>query len=165
MYYRTATVDDIEVLVELRKKQLVDEGIAANKDIDKALMNFFRKKLGDNSLIEWIVSDNDIIIATAAIVFYEFPPTYTNKSGIKGYITNMYTAPEYRGRGIATSLLDKLVEEAKNRKVEKLWLGASKLGRPIYLKYGFKETNEWLELSDIDTISIDSFQFVKESKN
>lgn len=152
--YRTATVDDIEALVKLRKKQLVDEGIVANKNIDEELTCFFRKKLGDHSLIEWIVLDNDRIIATAAIVFYEFPPTYTNKSGIKGYITNMYTAPEYRGRGIATSLLDKLVEEAKSRKVEKLWLGASKLGRPVYLKYGFKETNEWLELNDIDTIGI-----------
>lgn len=152
MYYRTATIDDIEVLVKLRKRQLVDEGIVANKSIDEELINFFRKKLGDNSLIEWIVLDNHIVIATGAIVFYEFPPTYTNKSGIKGYITNMYTAPEYRGRGIATSLLDKLVEEAKVRKVEKLWLGASKLGRPVYLKYGFKETNEWLELNDIDII-------------
>ena len=146
MNYRTATLDDIEVLVELRKKQLVDEGIDANKDINEELTNFFRKKLDDHSLIEWVVSGNDTIIATAAIVFYEFPPTYTNKSGVKGYITNMYTVPEYRGKGIATSLLDKLVEEAKTRKVEKLWLSASKLGRPVYLKYGFKETNEWLEL-------------------
>ena len=146
MNYRTATLDDIEVLVELRKKQLVDEGIDANKDINEELTNFFRKKLDDHSLIEWVVSGNDTIIATAAIVFYEFPPTYTNKSGVKGYITNMYTVPEYRGKGIATSLLDKLVEEAKTRKVEKLWLSASKLGRPVYLKYGFKETNECLEL-------------------
>lgn len=150
MYYRTATIDDIEALVKLRKKQLIDEGIEANKDIDEELIIFFRKKLSDHSLVEWLVLDNETIIATAAIVFYDFPPTYTNKSGIKGYITNMYTAPEYRGKGIATSLLDKLVEEAKNRKVEKLWLGASKLGRPVYLKYGFKETNEWLELNDID---------------
>ncbi len=150
MNNRKATIDDIEVLADLRKKQLVDEGIEANKDIDEELIRFFQQKLTDNSLVEWVVEEEGKIIATAAIVFYEFPPTYTNKSGIKGYITNMYTDPAYRGRGIASSLLDTLVDEARQRKVEKLWLGASKLGRPVYLKYGFKETNEWLELNTVE---------------
>lgn len=150
MNNRKATINDIEVLADLRKKQLMDEGIEANKDIDEELIRFFQQKLTDNSLVEWVVEDEGKIIATAAIVFYEFPPTYTNKSGIKGYITNMYTDPAYRGRGIASSLLDTLVDEARERKVEKLWLGASKLGRPVYLKYGFKETNEWLELNTIE---------------
>lgn len=149
MFYRIATSNDIEALVELRKKQLVDEGIVPDKDIDSELIEFFKNKLHDNSMIEWIGIENNTIVATAAIVFYDFPPTYTNKSGIKGYVTNMYTAPEYRGQGIATMLLDKLVSEAKMRNVEKLWLGASKMGRPVYLKYGFKETQEWLELNNV----------------
>lgn len=146
MFYRVATMDDVEVLAELRKRQLVDEGISPDVDIDSELLEFFRQKLGDRSMVEWVGVDNDRIVATAAIVFYEFPPTYTNKSGVKGYITNMFTALEYRRRGIAAALLDKLVAEAWARKVEKLWLGASKLGRPVYLKYGFSETDEWLEL-------------------
>ncbi len=147
MIYRIAAIDEIDMLVELRKQQLVDEGISADKDIDKELHCFFMNKMNARTLVEWVAEDNDVIIATAAIVFYEFPPTYTNKSGIKGYITNMYTLPAYRGRGIASLLLDELVSEAKERKVEKLWLGASEMGRPVYLKYGFKETNEWLELN------------------
>jgi ribosomal protein S18 acetylase RimI-like enzyme len=147
MIYRTATIDEIDTLAKLRKQQLVDEGISDNKDIDTELHDFFTKKMKDGSLVEWVVEEKGNIIATGAIAFYEFPPTYTNKSGLKGYITNMYTAPAYRGRGIATSLLDKLIAEAKERKVEKLWLGASKMGRPVYLNYGFKETDEWLELN------------------
>lgn len=96
MYYRIATVNDIDALVKLRKAQLVDEGIVPNQDIDNELINFFEKKLNDNSLIEWLrVKDNNIIV-TASIIFYDFPPTYTNKIGVKGYITNMYTKPEYR---------------------------------------------------------------------
>ena len=147
MIYRMAAIDEIDTLAELRKQQLVDEGISTNKDIDAELHNFFTNKMNDGSLVEWVAEENGTIIATAAIVFYEFPPTYTNKSGIKVYITNMYTAPAYRGRGIATSLLDKLIAEAKARNVEKLWLGASKMGRPVYLKYGFEETNTFLELN------------------
>ncbi|MFS0907122.1 GNAT family N-acetyltransferase [Priestia aryabhattai] len=146
MKFRKATVNEIDKLIYLRKKQLVEEGIEPNQEIDTELKDFFTNKMGDGSLIEWIVEDNDEMIATGAIIFFEFPPTYTNKSGKKAYITNMYTKESYRGQGIATKLLTKLVAEAKTAGIIKIWLGASKLGRPVYKKFGFKETDEWLEL-------------------
>jgi GNAT superfamily N-acetyltransferase len=144
--FRKATVNEIDQLIYLRKKQLVDEGIEPNQEIDTELKEFFTNKMSDGSLVEWIVEDNDEIIATGAIICYEFPPTYTNKSGKKAYITNVYTKESYRGQGIATKLLTKLVAEAKTAGIIKIWLGASKLGRPVYEKFGFKETDEWLEL-------------------
>lgn len=146
MIYRKASSVDTGKLVEIRKQQLIDEGIEPTIDIDDELMDFFENKLADGSLIEWVVEDNNEIIASAAIVFYQFPPTYTNKTGWKGYITNMYTRNDYRKQGIATMLLEKLVEEAKYRGIKKLWLGASKLGRPVYEKFGFRETGEWLDM-------------------
>ena len=146
MKFRKATVNEIDQLIYLRKKQLVDEGIEPNQEIDTELKEFFTNKMSDGSLVEWIVEDNDEIIATGAIIFFEFPPTYTNKSGKKAYITNMYTKKSYRGQGIATKLLTKLVAEAKTAGIIKIWLGASKLGRPVYKKFGFKEADEWLEL-------------------
>lgn len=145
--YRKANLDDLYKLIDLRKKQLVDEGIEPNIDIDTELNDFFINKLSDGSLIQWLVEDNEEIIACGAVIFYEFPPTYTNKSGKKAYITNMYTKENYRGQGIATNLLTKLVDETKNAGITKIWLGASKLGRPVYKKFGFKETDEWLDLN------------------
>jgi len=146
MVYRKALVNDINKLVEIRKQQLIDEGIEPSIDIDKELNEFFYKYMADDSLIEWIVEDKGEIIATAAIVFYQFPPTYTNKTGWKGYITNMYTHSDYRKQGIASTLLEKLRDEAKERGIKKLWLGASRLGKPVYKKFGFKETTEWLDM-------------------
>lgn len=146
MIYRLATIHEISTLADLRKQQLADEGISADKDIDVELHDFFMKKMKDGTLVEWVAEENNIIVATAAIVFYEFPPSYTNESGIKGYITNMYTAPAYRGRGIAASLFDKLRTEAKERKVQLLWLNASKMGRPVYQRLGFKDSYDWMEL-------------------
>lgn len=143
--YRKADLNDVHQLMELRKKQLIAEGIEANIDIDKELYDFFNRKLGDNSLRQWLVEDDGIIIACGAVIIYELPPSYTNQNGKKGYITNMYTEENYRGKGIATTLLKKLVEEAANSGVSKLWLGASEMGRPVYKKFGFEETDEWLE--------------------
>ncbi|HDR4908359.1 GNAT family N-acetyltransferase [Bacillus thuringiensis] len=147
MKFRKATINEIDNLIYLRKKQLVDEGIEPNQNIDTKLKEFFTNKMNDGSLIEWIVEDNEEMIATGAIIFYEFPPTYTNKSGKKAYITNMYTKENYRGQGIATKLLTKLVAEAKTAGITKIWLGASKLGRPVYKRFGFEEADEWLELN------------------
>lgn len=146
MDYRKATIKDINMLIELRKNQLIDEGVSADKDINDELEDFFQRKLAEGSLIQWLVIEKNEIIATGAIVIYEFPPTYTNKSGKQAYVTNMYTKNAHRGKGIAITLLTKLVEEAKNLGIKKMWLGASKLGRPVYKKFGFKETDEWMEL-------------------
>lgn len=146
MNYRKAELGDIPALMELRKKQLIDEGISPDQDIDGELFSFFTDKMKDGSLVEWVAQEDEKIVATAAVIFYAFPPSYTNKKGVKGYITNMYTNPDFRGRGIAGLLLDRLVKEAASRDVKTLWLSASKMGRPVYLKYGFKETGEWMEL-------------------
>ena len=147
--YRKADIKDISLLVDIRKKQLIDEGIEPNIDIDEELTRYFNDKLADNSLVEWIAEEDNQIIATGAIAFIDFPPTYTNKTGRKGYITNMYTEPTSRGKGIATGMLDRLVNEAKKRNIHKIWLGASKLGRFVYKKYGFQDqdTDVWLELN------------------
>lgn len=146
MQYRKAVPEDIPELIKMRKQQLIDEGLKPDIDIDQTLYAYFQKAFREDSLVEWLVLDHNKIIATGAISFLQFPPTYTNKTGIKGYITNMFTEEAYRGRGIAKALLHKLTEEAKERGVTKLWLGASRMGRPVYLKFGFQETDEWLEL-------------------
>ena len=127
--------------------QLIDEGIKPDEDIDRELSIFFRSKLTDGTLIQWVVEDHEEIIACGAVLFYDFPPSYTNKTGKKAYISNMYTTESYRGKGIAKKLLTKLVEEAKMSGVSKIWLVASKMGKSVYEKFGFMETDDYLELN------------------
>jgi ribosomal protein S18 acetylase RimI-like enzyme len=64
-------------------------------------------------------------------------PTCMNPSGKKAYIMNMYTEPDYRRRGIAWKTLDLIVNEARSRGVVFITLEATKMGRPLYEKYGF----------------------------
>ena len=146
MNYRLGTRADIPVMAQIRKQQLIDEGISPDISIDEELLRYFDAKLSDGSLVEWLVEDEGEVVATAAILFLDFPPTYTNRSGIRGYITNMYTAPSYRGKGVATSMLEKLIDEARSRSVNKIFLSASTLGKPVYKKFGFIEKDQWMEL-------------------
>lgn len=146
MVYRLAEKRDIPEMCRIRKQQLIDEGSTPRDGVDDAMTRFFEEKLSNGSLVEWLLEDSGRIVATAAILFMDFPPSFETPTGIRGYITNMYTAPEYRGKGIATAMLGKLMEEAKKRGVSRIWLGASTLGRPVYLRFGFREADYYLDL-------------------
>ena len=97
-------------------------------------------------LMLYDMEENGEVIATAGILFIQMPPAYSNPTGVRGYITNMYTAPEYRGKGIATSMLQKLMDEARSRSVFRICLRASDLGKPVYKEFGFDESDKWMEL-------------------
>ena len=147
MVLRVGAEQDIPAMCQIRKQQLIDEGIAPDSDIDSELHRYFTEKIANGSLVEWLVEENGRVIATAAIAFIEFPPSYNNPSGIRGYITNMYTAPDRRGEGIASMMLNKLTEEAKKRGVHRIWLSASSLGKPVYKRFGFEEADRCMELN------------------
>ena len=147
MIFRLGTKEDIPLMCQLRKKQLVDEGIGPCIDIDDELLRFFEDKIGDNSLVEWLIEEDGEVVATAAIQFVELPPTFTNRTGVRGYVTNMYTAPAYRKKGYATMLLGKLMDESRKRGVFRIWLGASVYGRPVYKRFGFVDADTHMELN------------------
>jgi len=143
---RRATIEDIPALCEARVKQLVDEGLQPDEPIQDDLRVYFEKTLSDETLVEWVLEDEGKIVATAGIAFMPFPPTFSNPIGTRGYVTNMYTAPSHRGRGIATHLLALLMDEARQRGVHKIVLHASKMGRSVYKRQGFHPANGWMEL-------------------
>ena len=49
---------------------------------------------------------------------------------------NIYTAPEYRKKGIGRNVLDILVSDCKKRGVGQITLDTTKMGRSLYEKYG-----------------------------
>lgn len=143
---RKASCSDIPMLCKARKKQLIDEGLSADANIDAELTAYFEKTLADGTLIEWLVEEDGQVVATDGLALMPFPPTYTNPAGTRGYVTNMYTAPSYRGRGLATQLMGKLFDEAKALGIKKLLLHGSEMGRPVYRRQGFQDKEGWMEL-------------------
>lgn len=59
---------------------------------------------------------------------------------------NMYTAPDYRRQGIAYKTLELLVLDARKRGITAIPLEATKMGNPLYEKYGFVKMNDEMEL-------------------
>lgn len=144
--FRQATIDDIPELVNCRIRQLIDEGQSPDIDITSSNTEYFREYMESGQLEEWVCEDDGRIIATGAILWYRFPPSFTNGEGLKAYITNIYTDPDYRGRGIAPKMLEILEKRAREEGVCRIWLEASKWGKPVYKKYGFEENDTILTI-------------------
>ncbi len=147
MEYRLATLEEIPTLRELRKIQLIEEGHKPVVNMDAELDEFFRRRMGDGSMLEWVGVENGEIVATGGLIFYDMPPAFNNKTGLKGYVCNMYTAPAYRRQGVASHILTTIIDEAKARGIRQMWIGASAMGKPVYAKQGFKDTGTWMDLN------------------
>ena len=145
MIFRRATLVDINEISDLRKMQLQDEGQIPSVNMDEELYRYFTEKMSNGELIEWVAEENGKIIATSALIFMDYPPAFTNPTGKKGYVANMYTADAYRGQGIAGQLLEKLEQEAKNHGLTKMVLHASEMGKKAYVKSGYHETDVVME--------------------
>ena len=60
----------------------------------------------------------------------------------RAYILNMYTEPEYRGRGIARRIMQAILNRCCVEGFGLVSLHASAQGRPLYESLGFEPTNE-----------------------
>ena len=148
MEYRKAGSGDIESLVTLRKKQLIDEGGKETVSIDEELERFFREGLADGSVVVWVAEDEGEIVSTVGVCFYNYPPTFRNATGKIAYLTNVYTKDEYRNRGIATDLLKHIMDEIKAEKCGITRLHASSQGRKMYEKMGFTDDEGFMSLKN-----------------
>lgn len=150
MIKRLAVVTDIAELIKLRKQQLIDEELPPiyniDNNIDKQLADYFKSAIADGSFIAWVMESDGEIIATSGVCFYSLPPNFSNPTGRTAYITNMYTKPEFRCRGIATELLNAVIDEAKSRGYKVIRLHASEYGKSIYKKAGFADSDGYMAL-------------------
>lgn len=136
-----ASKSDSAILTEYRIKVLIAANeLAENadmKEVQKTSYRYYQQCFDDDTHVAYLVFDGDKAIASGGISFYHVMPTYHNTSGKKSYVMNMYTAPEYRRRGIAVKVLDLLVQELKARGIAEILLEATRAGHPLYQKYGF----------------------------
>jgi GNAT superfamily N-acetyltransferase len=145
--YRRATIKDISILVEYRVRFLNELFNHPENDetavVRKSLLEYLTKAIPSNDFIAWVAEYNGKIIATSGMVVWQKPALYGGvESGKLGYLLNFYTLPEARRKGIATQLLNKLIEEAKSLGLRYLHLHASKDGLNIYKKAGFIEPDQ-----------------------
>jgi ribosomal protein S18 acetylase RimI-like enzyme len=63
-----------------------------------------------------------------------------------GYITNNYTRPAYRNKGVGSELMKRVIERARAEDLELLIVYPSDRAVPFYERAGFDAENEVMEL-------------------
>lgn len=144
MNYRKANIKDVSQLVELRKKQLIDEGCYSENNIDDELERYFFASITNENLVVWIATEHEYIIGTAGVCFFQYPPSFSNPTGRIAYITNVYTKKQYRKQGIATKLLELILEDIKTTDCKFARLHASSQGKKLYEKIGFVDAEGFM---------------------
>ena len=149
--YHKAVREDLVILVKTRLEMLrAVNKIPESEDLTDTAGNcraYYLESFDKDTHVAYLVFDGEACIACGGISFYQVMPNIKNPSGMKAYIMNIYTAPGYRGKGIATMLVDLLVEEAHKRSIHIITLDATEMGRPVYERYGFVPDDTSMKLA------------------
>lgn len=143
--YRKLTVKELDVFIDMSINQLREEGADEDIDLKPALKNYYERHMADGTFVSWIALDGDRIIGTSGMSFVEKPPYFGCPNGKIGLLSSMFTANSYRRRGIAKTLLEKVINEAKEYGCGTVQITASDMGVLLYTDFGFRKNGNFMQ--------------------
>lgn len=146
---RIANISDIPLIVENRVNFMLEIQGDKNPDqirvLKEELTHYLSSAIPNEDFLAFIAEFQGIPASFGGLVIQVIPPTFTNIDGKIGYILNMYTQKDYRGMGLCSKIMEQIILEAKQRKLNKLYLNATDDGYPIYQKFNFTAPH-WKEM-------------------
>ncbi|MCU1284222.1 MAG: GCN5-related N-acetyltransferase [Acidobacteriales bacterium] len=144
---RPATPADVDAILAHRRGMFEDMGFtdaSVLDDVVAASRKFIELGLTNGSYRGFLAADDtDRVIAGAGLAITDWlSHPAAPKQSRRAYILNVYTAPEYRRKGIARRLMNAVLEHCKQEGFITVWLHASVHGKPMYESMGFEPTNE-----------------------
>jgi ribosomal protein S18 acetylase RimI-like enzyme len=79
--------------------------------------------------------------------FIRIMPTFNHPTGKRAHLMNVYTREEYRRQGIAQKMVELLIEKTWEKGATEISLDATTLGRPLYKRIGFTDSEECMVLA------------------
>jgi len=144
---RLATVDDIAEVVRLRRV-LFDSLGESDPGWEAPCAAVLEKALAEGWMIVAVVDDPDGngLAAVGSAEIQQRLPGPTKPSGLLGCIGTMSTDPCWRGRGCATAVLQRLLDELRARDVDRIELHATPMAEALYRRAGFVDRPGGVEL-------------------
>lgn len=153
---RFATPLDVELISDHRARMFKDMGELPPERFDSfrtQSLSVLQRMFGEGRYVGWLAcpeDQQDKIVAGAGVQLREVPPhpqpNAAGKIDIVGgrqaIIQNVYTEPEWRRRGLAALLINKIIVWTREQGIESVVLHASEEGRAVYERLGFIQTTE-----------------------
>ena len=148
--YRLATRADLEQLAELRWDFRAEDGeeqpVVTRPAFVEACIAFLEAGLASGDQAYWLALCGEEIIAQIFVHRIPMVPRPCKIEDYFGYVTNNYTKPAYRGRGIGGQLMQRVEEWARQEDLEVLIVWPSERAVSFYDRSGFKAENDIMEM-------------------
>jgi GNAT superfamily N-acetyltransferase len=146
---RIATLNDVDELIRMRWDYTLEEQPNAAFDeveFHQICRNFLERALSGGDWHIWIAETEAKIVSHMYLqLIHKVPRPGKSADPYFGYVTNVYTRPAYRGRGIGTTIHTAMEQWSKENHVEFLVLWPSADSVPFYLRNGFSPSEDVLE--------------------
>ena len=145
MTYEKLTKDRLDMFIQMRIRQLREDGATEDIDLVPALRDYYNRHMVDGTFVSWLAIDGDRIVGTSGMSFVEKPPYFGCPSGKMGILSSMFTDSEYRRMGIAKQLLSRVVDEARAYGCGTVQITASDMGVFLYMDFGFVKNGNFMQ--------------------
>ena len=141
--FRLANSRDALQLADLRWRLKTDDSsdfsMTARNDFVTAFAAFTESasERQDEPYFHWVADIEGHLIAVMSVCKMLMLPEPARLDGCWGYLTNCYTLPDYRNRGVGTKLLRAIREWAKEQELELLVVWPSDRSYAFYERSGF----------------------------
>lgn len=111
---------------------------------DRAYRRWVRAEWAEGRFAAFLVRDSDgAVLGSGGLWLMPAQPRPGPRiQRVTPYILSMYTDPAARGLGVASRIVRALLGWARARGYPRVTLHASKMGRGVYARLGFRSTNE-----------------------
>ena len=150
LQYRIATKKDLPQLAQLRWDFRNEDGyekpVVSRDEFLEACIQFLSDGIDSGYQVYWLAENESEIIAHIFVHRIDLVPRPCKVKDQFGYITNNYTKPEYRNRGVGSRLMAHVSQWAKDEDYELLIVYPSDEAVRFYERSGFVAENDVMEL-------------------
>ncbi|WP_059172393.1 GNAT family N-acetyltransferase [Bacillus sp. FJAT-27445] len=150
MRIRLAEKRDIEQLIKMRWDFTLEDYPAAALESDYDAFElecrvFLENAMDGGRWFIWVAEEEGRIVSHIYIELIQKVPRPGRVTRPFAYMTNVYTVPEYRGKGIGSKLILAINEWVKDSKYEFIIVWPSEDGVPFYERNGYSHCKEPME--------------------
>lgn len=145
-------LESLDLLMEWRMRVLAEVFPVGEQevrsDIRKNNEAYYRHHLADGTHTACFAIEDETgrIVGCGGICYQREMPSPDNPTGTNGYLMNIYALPELRGEGIGRQIVEFLIDDAKSRGTEKIYLESSSMAKRLYHEIGFSDMMDYMKL-------------------
>ncbi len=150
MRIRRATPTDVPELARLRWAFRAEAGetpVSTFEAFAARYGAFVRAGLAGGEWAYFVAEDEGAIVGHMAVRVVRSVPRPSRRGDQWGYLTDCYTCPEWRGRGVGAAILARVTEWARGRDLVLVLVSPSERSRAFYARAGFAEAREFMALT------------------